>query len=148
MIFWPTWNGNIGTQERGRVGPHLSTFLLRSNSGDVATVFGPLTRMAPARLHFNPQSFQYGGLLLYPIAGLIKAASVAGILELSPRLTYYVRHPEDFLRMALIGRFYIALMNILCVVDLEGGDHSERTLGGALGGAILRVDPGGHPRVA
>lgn len=89
-------------------------YLLWSTSGDVATVFGPLTRMNPAHLDFNPESFQYGGLLLYPIAGMIKVFSMLGGLELNPRLTYYVRHPEEFLRMALVGRFYIALMNIVC----------------------------------
>lgn len=111
--------GQVGTviserenaDEMARIYRH---FLLWSNSGDIATVFGPLTRMNPASLDFNPESFQYGGLLFYPIAGLIKAASMAGLMELTPRLTFYVRHPDQFLRMALVGRFYIALMNIVC----------------------------------
>ena len=63
-----------------------------------------LAKMRPGRMDFDPRLYQYGGLWIYPVGALLKAASIIGLVDLRggpAGLTYYLDHPGAF------GRFYI-----------------------------------------
>ncbi|CAN5400051.1 hypothetical protein BH09PLA1_BH09PLA1_33790 [soil metagenome] len=60
-----------------------------------------LASMRPATRDFDPKLYQYGGLWIYPVGGLIR-------LFASPRAdsVYYLDHPEEFARFYVIARLY------------------------------------------
>src|SRR3954451_397192 len=63
-------------------------FRLYSCQPDEMITFRSLSRMKPARGDLDPQFYQYGGLWVYPIGVLLKAASVIGLVTLKSDLTY------------------------------------------------------------
>jgi hypothetical protein len=66
-----------------------------------------LASMSPATRDFDPKLYQYGGLWIYPVGGLLKAGSIAHLIQLSPSKAYYLDHPEAFARFYLVARGYV-----------------------------------------
>ncbi len=87
-------------------------------SGDISTAMGPLTTMKPEKLDFNPHSFQYGGMFLYPFALILKMASWIRYLHLTPDINFYILNPLEFRKFGLLGRGWMAAVNILSAIIL------------------------------
>src|SRR5206468_8460704 len=71
-------------------------FRLYSCQPDEMITFRSLSRMKPGRGDLDPRFFQYGGLWVYAVGGLLKVASMLGLVTLRPDLAYYLDHPEQF----------------------------------------------------
>jgi len=61
-----------------------------------------LAQMRPGQGDWDPRLYQYGGLWIYPVGGLLRLGSAVRLVQLTPDLTYYLDHPAAF------GRFYVA----------------------------------------
>jgi hypothetical protein len=64
---------------------------------------------------FDPRMYQYGGLWIYPVGGLLKAASMVGLVKVTPDLNYYLDHPEEFGRFYRVARVYSGLWGLIGV---------------------------------
>ena len=83
---------------------------------DEFTTFAALAQMKPGRGDLDPRMYKYGGLWIYPVGGLLKLASLAGLVTLTPDPGYYLDHPEAFGRFYVIARLYSAAWGLLGVV--------------------------------
>ena len=61
------------------------------------------------RRDLDPKLYQYGGLWIYPVAGLLGAAHVAGFVELTGDLAFYLDRPGEFGKFYIVARLYSAL---------------------------------------
>lgn len=77
-----------------------------------------LAGMRPAQFRFDPQMYQYGGLWIYPVGALLKAASFFGYVTLRPQVSWYLDHPESFGRMYVVARLYSACWGVLGVISV------------------------------
>jgi hypothetical protein len=91
-------------------------YRLYSNQPDEMITFRSLSRMKPARLDFDPAMYQYGGLWIYPVGGLLKIGSLLHLITLRSDLAYYLDHPEAFGRFYIAARFYSAAWGIAGVL--------------------------------
>jgi hypothetical protein len=104
---------NVGDAERARI---IRRYRLMSYQPDEFTTFAALSQMKPGRGGLDPRMYKYGGLWIYPIGGLLKLASLVGIVHLTPDPTYYLDHPEAFGRFYIIARLYSAAWGLLGIV--------------------------------
>jgi hypothetical protein len=84
-------------------------YRLFSRQPDEMITLMALSRMKPGELKLDPGLYQYGGLWMYPVGGLLKAASVLGAVELKAGdegKAYYLDHPDAFARMYVVMRLY------------------------------------------
>lgn len=81
-------------------------FLYSHHPDEMLTLMG-LAQMRPSELDFNPRLFQYGGLFVYPIGALLFAAGKVGLVPLETGLDPYLRAPDAFGRMYLLGRLFV-----------------------------------------
>jgi hypothetical protein len=65
--------------------------------------------------HFDPRLYQYGGLWIYPVGGLLKIASMVGLVTVKPDMNYYLDHPEEFGRFYRVARIYSGLWGLVGV---------------------------------
>jgi hypothetical protein len=77
--------------------------------------FRALAQMRPAERKFDPRLYQYGGLWIYPVGGLLKVASVLGVVRVQSDLSYYLDHPEQFGRFYVVARLYSAMWGVVGV---------------------------------
>ena len=99
----------------------LRRYRLYSFQPDEMITFRALAQMHPSAGDFDPRLYQYGGLWIYPVGGLLKAAGYVGLVTLSNDPTTYLDHPELFGRFYLVARAYSAawgLVGILAVFAL------------------------------
>src|SRR5208282_2681397 len=93
----------------------LRRYRLYSNQPDEMITFRSLAQMHPGSGDFDPRLYQYGGLWIYPVGGLLKAAGFVGLVTLSNDPTYYLDHPEAFGRFYMVARAYSAAWGLLGV---------------------------------
>jgi hypothetical protein len=75
-----------------------------------------LAKMKPGERDFDPRLYQYGGLWIYPVALLLKVASVVGYVDLkggSGGLAYYLDNPEAFGRFYVVARLYCVMWGLV-----------------------------------
>jgi hypothetical protein len=75
-----------------------------------------LAKMRPAKFDLDPRLYQYGGLWIYPVGLLLRAAGAVGYVELRggpDALTYYLDHPELFARFYVVARLYVAMWGVV-----------------------------------
>ena len=75
-----------------------------------------LAGMRPGALELDPRLYQYGGLWVYPVGAMLKAASLVNLVELrggAEGLAYYLDHPEAFGRFYVVARLYSALWGVI-----------------------------------
>lgn len=89
-------------------------YRLFSHQPDEMVTFMALSRMNPRQL--DPRLYQYGGLFVYPVGGLLAAASAIGAVELNGDPAAYLNRPEAFGRFYVVARLYSALWGLIGVV--------------------------------
>ncbi len=91
-----------------------SRFLLYSSQPDEMITFRALGRMDPTAGDFDPRLYQYGGVFVYPIGGLIKLADLSGWIRTGP-LSEMLTRPREFARCYLVARGYVVLWGLIGV---------------------------------
>jgi hypothetical protein len=94
-----------------------------------------LAGMRPAEGRLDPRLYQYGGLWIYPVGALLKAASMTGAITLTPDLAWYLDHPEAFGRLYLVSRVYTVLWGLVGVALVFW--LARRLAGGRLVPAVI-----------
>ncbi len=92
-----------------------------------------LSGMRPSRLQLDPRLYQYGGLFIYPVGGLIKLCGMVGLIDVRSDVTFYLDHPEEFGKFYVVARAYSALWGLLGVGVVF---LITRRAGGATAGVI------------
>jgi hypothetical protein len=82
---------------------------------DEMVTFMALAQMNPSEGRLDPGLYQYGGLWVYSIGGVLKLASLVGLADVRADLTYYLDHPDAF------GRFYVLARLFSAAWALVGG---------------------------
>lgn len=94
-----------------------------------------LAGMRPAEGRLDPRLYQYGGLWIYPVGALLKAASMTGAIALTSDLAWYLDHPEAFGRLYLVARVYTVLWGLVGVALVFW--LARRLAGGRLAPAVI-----------
>jgi hypothetical protein len=108
----------------------LSRFRLYSYQPDEMISFRALAMMHPANFQFDPKLYQYGGLWIYPLGAIVKAASLVGYVTVSPDPALYLDSPDIFGRFYILGRAYSAAWGVVAVLAIFG--FVRRISGGLL----------------
>src|SRR5688500_19492629 len=74
----------------------LRRYRLFSHQPDEMITFRSLSQMRPGEGKLDPRLYQYGGLWIYPVGALLKAASVVKLVELRSDPAYYLDNPHAF----------------------------------------------------
>ncbi len=77
-----------------------------------------LAKMHPGSGDLDPRLYQYGGLWIYAVGALLKAASIARLVQLRSGpsgLAFYLDHPEAFGRFYVVARLYSAAWGLVGV---------------------------------
>lgn len=90
-------------------------YRLYSHQPDEMNTFMALASMNPASGDLDPKMYKYGGMWIYPVAALLKAGSLAGVVTLRGDLAYYLDHPEAFARFYVVARLYAVFWGLLGV---------------------------------
>ncbi len=69
--------------------------------------------LAGMRGGLDPRMYQYGGLWIYPVGGLLKIGGMMGLVDLKPDLTNYLDRPEAFGRFYVVARAYSAVWGLI-----------------------------------
>jgi hypothetical protein len=72
-----------------------------------------LAKMA-ANHDLDPRLYQYGGLWIYPVGALLKAASLMHLVQLRSE-AFYLDHPEAFGRFYIVARLYSSAWGLVGV---------------------------------
>jgi len=91
-------------------------YRLYSDQPDEMITLRALAQMKPGTFRFDPKLYQYGGLWIYPIGGVLKLASLLHLVRLTPDLGFYLDHPEAFGRLYVVMRLYSAAWGLFGVV--------------------------------
>jgi hypothetical protein len=62
---------------------------------------------------FDPRMYQYGGLWIYPVGAMLKAASVVGWVRVTPDFQSYLDDPGAFGRFYVVARVYSAVWGLV-----------------------------------
>ena len=95
---------NDTDQKRAEV---VRRYRLMSHQPDEFINFKAIAGMAQRR-DGDPRLYQYGGLWIYPVAGLLGLADAVGYLELKSDLAWYLDRPEAFAKFYVVARLYSA----------------------------------------
>lgn len=96
---------NETDQKRAEI---VRRYRLMSHQPDEFINFKAIGEMARRR-DADPRLYQYGGLWIYPLGGLLGAAHVAGLVELRGDMAFYLDRPEEFGKFYIVARLYSAL---------------------------------------
>jgi hypothetical protein len=91
----------------------VQRYRIQSYQPDEHITFRALARMRPGQLALDPGLYQYGGLWIYPVGALLKAASIAGWVDLRSDVAFYLEHPEAFGRFYVVARLYSAAWGVV-----------------------------------
>jgi hypothetical protein len=89
----------------------FARFRLYSFQPDEMVTFRALSGMRGG--NFDPHMYQYGGLWIYPVGGLLRVASVLNWVTVKPDLSHYLDHPDDFGRFYVVARGYSGLWGLV-----------------------------------
>ena len=95
-------------------------YRLYSCQPDEMITFRALSRMRPGSLDLDPRLYQYGGLWIYPVGGLLRLAAAAHLLTLRTDLAFYLDHPAAFGRFYVVARLYSAAWGLAGVGVVYG----------------------------
>lgn len=83
-----------------------SSYLLRSHDGDEQNAPVMLSRINPFKLKFYPQTYQYGGAYIYPLAVFVGIHHVLKLITLIPETTFYYKYPNKMADIFLAIRLW------------------------------------------
>lgn len=91
----------------------VTRFRLYSYQPDEMVTFRALSGMRGGQ--FDPRMYQYGGMWIYPVGGLLKVASHKYVRQVvvKPDLNYYLDHPDQFGRFYTVARIYSGLWGLV-----------------------------------
>ena len=95
-------------------------YRLYSCQPDEMITFRSLSRMRPSAGDLDPRLYQYGGLWIYPVGGLLRLSAAAHLLALGTDLAYYLDHPDAFARFYVVARLYSAAWGLAGVAVVYG----------------------------
>lgn len=87
-------------------------YRLMSGQPDEFIQFKALSEMAGRSgwEKLDPRLYQYGGLWMYPVGGMVRASMLVGLIQSpppgTPAIEFYLDHPEVFGRFYVVARFY------------------------------------------
>jgi hypothetical protein len=118
-------------------------YRLYSQQPDEMITFRSLSGMDPAHFKFDPRLYQYGGLWIYPVGGLIKAASLLHLVTVRSDVAWYLDHPGQFARFYLIARFYSVAWGFMgaWIVYAVAKHWTGSDIGGWTAAAVFAVMP-------
>lgn len=92
-------------------------YRLFSYQPDEMITFRALAQMRPGERKLDPRLYQYGGLWVYPVGGLLKVASHPwlNLVRVKSDLAWYLDHPEEFGRFYVVARLYSAAWGVVGV---------------------------------
>jgi len=97
----------------------IERYRLYSEQPDEMINFRALAQIKPSinlsQGNFDPKLYQYGGLWIYPLGGLIGAGSVVDVLTVGD-LGYYVDHPEAIDGFYIIARGYSMFWGLIAAI--------------------------------
>jgi hypothetical protein len=88
-------------------------YRLYSYQPDEMITFRALADIHPSEMQFDPRLYQYGGLWIYPIGGILQAGWFAGLLNVTSDRGYYLDHPDEFAKFYIVARAYSALWGLI-----------------------------------
>ena len=95
-------------------------YRLYSRQPDEMITFRALSRMRLRPFALDPRLYQYGGLWVYPVGGLLRLAAVAHLVTLRTDLAFYLDHPDAFARFYVVARLYSVAWGLVGVVVVYG----------------------------
>lgn len=104
---------NADDADRGEV---VRRYRLFSHQPDEMITFMALAKMQPGKFDFDPRLYQYGGLWVYPVAAMLKAAGMLRYLDLrggGGGLAYYLDESAAFARFYVVARLYVVLWGLV-----------------------------------
>ncbi|MGD0389060.1 MAG: hypothetical protein ABSC42_08910, partial [Tepidisphaeraceae bacterium] len=115
----------------------LRRYRLYSDQPDEMISFRALAKMHPGNFQFDPKLYQYGGLWIYPLGAIVKAASMVGYVTVTDDPTYYLDSPEVFGRFYILGRALSAMWGLVAVLAVFA--IVRRVAGGLLLPALAAI---------
>lgn len=117
-------------------------YRLQSHQPDEFINFAAIAGMGQRR-DLDPKLYQYGGLWIYPIAGLLGAAHAVGYIELTGDLAFYLDRPEEFGKFYIVARLYSTVWGAIGagLVFMLVRRLSESDLAGFCGAAAFAMLP-------
>ena len=94
----------------------IRRYRLFSHQPDEMITFMALQQMNPSNLDFDPRLYQYGGLWIYPVGAMLKAANQFGLIELRADKSFYYENPDAFGRFYVVARAYTAMWYALAMI--------------------------------
>lgn len=88
-------------------------YRLYSAQPDEMITFMSLAGMRPAQWELDPKLYQYGGLWIYPVGGLLRAGAALGAVNVRSDPAYYLDQPEQFGRFYVVARAYAAAWGLV-----------------------------------
>ena len=106
---------NATDEERARI---VRRYRLMSYQPDEWNTLKALSEMKPGEGNFDPKLYQYGGLWVYPVGALLKAASMLHLVELRSDMAWYLDHPAAFSRFYIVARLWSVTWAMIGVVAI------------------------------
>lgn len=129
-----------GDPQRAQI---VRRYKLFSHQPDEMITFMALQQMKPAAMELDPRLYQYGGLWIYPVGGLLKLCGVVGLIDLRSDKAFYYDNPEAFGRFYVVARCYTlawyALGMWLCATAVKR--LADNDFAAVVAAAIVAVSP-------
>ncbi len=93
---------------------------LYTSQPDEAITLRALSMMHPSEGKFDPKLYQYGGLWIYPIGGLLGIGAKLHWITLVRDVAFYMDHPEAIARFYRVARFYSMAWGLVGVIVVYG----------------------------
>ncbi len=130
------------TKTKSDVAKIYLRYRLFTHQPDEMITMMALAGMKPRQLQFDPKLYQYGGLFIYPVGGLIKLCGLLGLIEVRSDIVYYLDHPSEFGKFYIVARAYVAawgLLGVFMVFAIARRLSSEA--GGIVAAALFAIMP-------
>ena len=116
-------------------------YRLFSHQPDEMITFMALQQMGPRQL--DPRLYQYGGVWVYPVGGLLAVAGKLGLIELKTDKAFYYDHPDAFGRFYVVARLYTLAAYVLAMATagMVVRRLTDDDFAAAIGAAVVGVLP-------
>ena len=93
----------------------LIRYRLYTDQPDEMITFRALSKIHPSQRQFDPRMYQYGGLWIYPVGGLLRLAGLLNLATITNDRSFYLDNPAAFGRFYIIARAYSAAWGLVAV---------------------------------